>query len=175
MICGTDFSKYCILKTLVAGLRQALLDVCSPYLLDHPVVWPRWPILRQASDALKSTFTHNLGWLWWPVPDVAITVYPICPSRNITGLTSSWKVTMFFLLKGPRITCKQQVRFIGSLRCEFRVPPRTTLTISTWFHKQFSLQVSLTQKGEDQAQMSRHENVCLFSVPAFTISVLFPA
>lgn len=33
----------------------------------------------------------------------------------------------------------------------------------------------LAHKGEDKAQMSRQENVCLFSVPAFTVSVPFPA
>lgn len=37
VICGTDCSTYYILKTPVAGLRQALLAICSPYLLDHPV------------------------------------------------------------------------------------------------------------------------------------------
>lgn len=33
----------------------------------------------------------------------------------------------------------------------------------------------LAHKREDKAQMTRQENVCLFSVPAFTVSVLFPA
>lgn len=132
VICGTDCSTYCILKTPVAGLRQALLAVWSPYLWDHPVRWPRWPILRQASCALKSTFTHNFGWLWWPAPDLAHTVYPICPSRKITGLTWTSEVIIFFL-KEPWITCKQQVRFLESLNCEFRLPPRTTLTSALGF------------------------------------------
>lgn len=33
----------------------------------------------------------------------------------------------------------------------------------------------LAHKGEDKAQMSRQVNVYLFSVPAFTVSVPFPA
>lgn len=163
----------------MAGLRQALLPACSPHLLDHPVGWPRWPILRKASCASKSTFTHNLGCLWQPVPDLAITVYPICPSRNITGLTSSWELIMFFF-KGPWITCKQQVRFIGSLKCEFTCPASQDNTDNQHLVSQAVQSSSrsgdkLAHKGEDKAQMSRQANVYLFSVPAFTVSVPFPA